>query len=89
LASVAGARSGHDGGAGTLHANSLEDVPARIEALGALAGMSPTAIARQTVSAIGTVLHLERGAESRKLVQMGRFELDRRDRLRMVEAPDG
>jgi pilus assembly protein CpaF len=85
---LAALNTGHDGGAGTLHANSLEDVPARIEALGALAGMSPTAIARQTVSAIGTVLHLERGAESRKLVQMGRFELDRRDRLRMVEAPD-
>ena len=32
--------TGHDGGAGTLHANSLADVPARLEALGALAGMS-------------------------------------------------
>jgi pilus assembly protein CpaF len=68
-----------------LHANSLEDVPARIEALGALAGMSPTAIARQTVSAIGTVLHLERGRDSRRLAQMGQFALDRRDRLRMVD----
>ena len=26
--------TGHDGGAGTLHANSLADVPARLEALG-------------------------------------------------------
>ena len=32
--------TGHDGGAGTLHANSLADVPARLEALGALAGMT-------------------------------------------------
>ncbi|MHC5795128.1 TadA family conjugal transfer-associated ATPase [Lacisediminihabitans sp. FW035] len=78
--------TGHDGGAGTLHANSLEDVPARIEALGALAGMSPTAIARQTVSAIGTVLHLERDRDSRRLAQIGHFELDHRDRLRMVES---
>ena len=77
--------TGHDGGAGTLHANSLDDVPARIEALGALAGMSPMAIARQTVSAIGTVLHLERDRDSRRLAQIGHFELDARDRLRMVE----
>ncbi len=78
--------TGHDGGAGTLHANSLRDVPARIEALGALAGMSPTAIARQTVSAIGTVLHLERDRGTRRLAQMGRFRLDRRDRLFMVDS---
>jgi pilus assembly protein CpaF len=31
--------TGHDGGAGTLHANGLHDVPARLEALGALAGL--------------------------------------------------
>ena len=85
---LAALNTGHDGGAGTLHANSLADVPARIEALGALAGMSPTAIARQTVSAIGRVLHLERNADARRLVQMGRFELDGRDRLRMVEIID-
>lgn len=78
--------TGHDGGAGTLHANSLADVPARLEALGALAGLTPTAIARQTVSAIDVVLHLERRGGSRRLAQMGRFELDARDRLRMVPA---
>ncbi|MCU1557411.1 MAG: TadA family conjugal transfer-associated ATPase [Microbacteriaceae bacterium] len=85
---LAALNTGHDGGAGTLHANSLVDVPARIEALGALARMSPTAIARQTVSAIGRVLHLERGTDARRLAQMGRFELDARDRLRMVEMTD-
>lgn len=73
--------TGHHGGAGTLHANSLEDVPARLEALGALGGMSAIGVARQTVSAIGTVLHLARDASGRRLAQMGRFELDRRDRL--------
>jgi pilus assembly protein CpaF len=52
--------TGHDGGAGTLHANSLADVPARLEALGALAGMSDLAVARQAVSAIGAVVHLAR-----------------------------
>ncbi len=73
--------TGHDGGAGTLHANSLADVPARLEALGALAGLSPTAVARQAVSAIGAVLHLERRGGMRTLAQLGAFELDGRDRL--------
>jgi len=79
--------TGHDGGAGTLHANSLADVPARMEALGALAGLGPEAIARQAVSAIHAVLHLERagpGGRARRLAQMGSFELDAGDRLRMV-----
>jgi pilus assembly protein CpaF len=78
---LAALNTGHDGGAGTLHANSLEDVPARLEALGALAGMSAVAIARQTVSAIGTVMHLERRDGVRRLAQIGSFALDRRDRL--------
>lgn len=86
---LAALNTGHDGGAGTLHANSLADVPARIEALGALAGMSPTAIARQTVSAIGSVLHVERTGSGRQLVQIGRFGLDQHDRLRMVGVEGG
>jgi len=78
---LAALNTGHDGGAGTLHANSLADVPARLEALGALAGMSATAVARQAVSAIGAVLHLERSGGTRRLAAVGRFALDSRDRL--------
>jgi pilus assembly protein CpaF len=69
--------TGHDGGAGTLHANSLADVPARLEALGALAGMSDTAVARQAASAIGAVLHVERTAHGRRLAELGSFQIDR------------
>lgn len=83
---LAALNTGHDGGAGTLHANSLEDVPARIEALGALADLSPTAIARQTVSAIGAVLHLERVDGVRRLAQLGHCVLDERDRLHVIGA---
>jgi len=83
---LAALNTGHDGGAGTVHANSLADLPARIEALGALAGLSPTAVARQTVSAIGAVLHVERVNGVRRLAQLGRFALDDRDRLRVVDA---
>lgn len=68
--------TGHDGGAGTLHASGLADVPARMEALGALAGMDATALARQTVSAFTFVIHLVRGADGiRRLAQVGHFTL--------------
>lgn len=73
--------TGHDGGAGTLHANSLTDVPARLEALGALAGLGPEAVARQAVSAIGAVLHVERVNGMRRLAQLGSFRIDGAGRL--------
>jgi pilus assembly protein CpaF len=76
--------TGHDGGAGTLHANSLADVPARLEALGALAGLDPWAIARQAVSAIGAVLHVERAGGMRRLAGIARFALDGAGRLAVV-----
>ncbi len=74
--------TGHDGGAGTLHANSLADVPARLEALGSLAGMSVDAVARQSVSAFDAVIHVERDAAGgRSIAALGRLALDRRGRL--------
>lgn len=78
---LAALNTGHDGGAGTLHANSLADVPARLEALGALAGMTPDAVGRQAVSALDVVLHVERTAEGRRLAALGTLGLDRRGRL--------
>lgn len=68
--------TGHDGGAGTLHASGLSDVPARLEALGALASMDATALARQAVSAFSVVLHLERApGGQRRIAQAGEFTL--------------
>lgn len=69
--------TGHDGGAGTLHASGLADVPARLEALGALAGMDPPALARQAVSAFAYVLHLVRApGGARRLAQVGVLRRD-------------
>ncbi|MGO4681051.1 TadA family conjugal transfer-associated ATPase [Microbacterium sp. 2MCAF23] len=69
--------TGHDGGAGTLHASGLADVPARLEALGALAGMDPPALARQAVSAFAFVLHLVRATGGvRRLAQVGVLRLE-------------
>ena len=60
--------TGHDGGAGTVHANSLADVPARLEALGALAGLADRALARQVTSAIGVVIHVTRDRDGRRRI---------------------
>nr|WP_251050793.1 MULTISPECIES: TadA family conjugal transfer-associated ATPase [unclassified Microbacterium] len=77
--------TGHDGGAGTLHASGLRDVPARLEALGALADMDAVALARQAVSAFTIVLHLERAPDgTRRIAQVGRFTVTR-DRLDIEE----
>ena len=77
--------TGHDGGAGTLHASGLADVPARLEALGALAGLDATALARQAASAFTVVVHLARGEDgARRLTSAGRFVL-RADRLDIEE----
>lgn len=78
--------TGHDGGAGTLHANGLAEVAARLEALGALAGMDDRAIARQVVSAIGLVLHVVRSADgTRRLGAAGRPAIDATGRLTIEE----
>lgn len=66
--------TGHDGGAGTVHANSIADVAARLEALGALAGWDDHTVARQVVSAIDLVIHLERRSNgSRRIAAIGEF----------------
>lgn len=73
---LAALNTGHPGSAGTVHASSLVGVPARLESLGALAGMTPEALARQCESAIGAVLHLDRNSDGRRrLTSVGVFEL--------------
>jgi pilus assembly protein CpaF len=59
---------GHDGGAGTLHANSLADVPARIEALCTAAGLSREAAHSQLGAGLRVVIHLARGPSGRRVV---------------------
>lgn len=77
--------TGHDGGAGTLHASGLRDVPARLEALGALAGMDAVALARQSVSAFTVVLHLDRAPGGvRRIHNAGRLVITG-DRLDIQE----
>jgi pilus assembly protein CpaF len=60
--------TGHEGGCGTLHANSAADVPARVEALAMAAGMSQDAAHSQLASAVDAVVHLARGPDGRRRV---------------------
>ncbi|GAA5145948.1 TadA family conjugal transfer-associated ATPase [Pseudonocardia eucalypti] len=57
---LAALNTGHEGGAGTVHANSAREVPARLEALAALGGMSPTTLRSQLAAAVQVVLHVVR-----------------------------
>jgi pilus assembly protein CpaF len=55
--------TGHEGGCGTIHANSAADVPARFEALGVAAGLDRLAVHAQLASAVRVVVHLHRDAD--------------------------
>lgn len=79
--------TGHEGGAGTLHANGLNDVPARLEALGALAGLDDRSLARQVVSAIGCIVHLARDPDGARRVVGAARPVLRDDRLAVEGLP--
>lgn len=66
--------TGHEGGWATIHANSAADVPARLTALGALAGMSEDVVAAQAASALDAVVHIERRDGVRVLAQVAVLE---------------
>ena len=63
--------TGHTGGGGTIHANAAAAVPARLAALGALAGMSQDAVRLQVASAVEAVVHVERAATGRRVASIG------------------
>lgn len=52
--------TGHAGTGGTVHANSADAVPARLIAMGALAGLTPETVAVQAAAAVDTVIHMQR-----------------------------
>ena len=68
---LAALNTGHDGGCGTLHANSAADVPARVEALALAAGLDRAAVHSQLASGVGAVVHLRRGRDGvRRLAEV-------------------
>jgi pilus assembly protein CpaF len=68
---LAALNTGHSGGCGTLHANAAGEVPARLEALGSLAGLPAQAVHSQAAAAFDAVLHLSRENTGRRLTELG------------------
>lgn len=57
---LAAMNTGHEGGCGTVHANSPADVPARLEALGLMAGLPRDAVHALIAAGVHVVIHLQR-----------------------------
>jgi len=81
---LAALNTGHDGGAGTVHANSPAEVPARLEALAALDGLSPAALHSQLGAAVQVVLHVNRGPDGRRLSEIAVLDRDDTGRVRVL-----
>ncbi|NHC22785.1 TadA family conjugal transfer-associated ATPase [Nocardioides sp. IC4_145] len=91
---LAALNTGHDGGCGTLHANSAVDVPARVEALALAGGLDRAAAHSQLASALDVVLHLARPrGGQRRLAQVAVTTRSDDGRVALVPAvevgPDG
>ena len=60
---LAALNTGHEGGCGTVHANSSEDVPARLEALALAAGLGRDALHSQVAAGLDAVIHIDRASD--------------------------
>jgi pilus assembly protein CpaF len=79
---LAALNTGHDGGAGTVHANNPAEVPARFEALAALGGLDRGALHSQLAAAIQVVLHVTRDRVGRRhLSEVGLLQRGDDDRV--------
>lgn len=76
--------TGHQGAGGTVHANSPQAVPARLIAMGALAGLGPETVAVQAAAALHLVIHVERRAGRRMPVALSAVQYQQ-GRLAMTE----
>ncbi len=84
---LAALNTGHEGGCGTVHANAAVDVPARLEALGTVAGLDRAALHSQLAAALSVVLHLVRdGAGRRRIAEVHVLERDPSGLVRTVPA---
>lgn len=65
---LAALNTGHEGGCGTVHANSSADVPARLEALAVAAGLGRDALHSQLAAGLHAVVHLVRDRDGMRRV---------------------
>jgi pilus assembly protein CpaF len=84
---LAALNTGHDGGAGTVHANNPAEVPARLEALAALGGLDRAALHSQLAAAVQVIVHVSRDrAGRRRLSEIAVLRADDNGRVRAVTA---
>lgn len=83
---LAALNTGHEGGCGTIHANSPAALPARVEALALAAGMSRDAAQAQLLSAVDVVVHMQREGGRRYVSELGVIERDPVDGVRVSSA---
>lgn len=76
--------TGHRGGATTLHATSLEDIPVRLDSLASLAQLSSRQVALHAASAIDVCVHITRTADGSRVVSVGKPILTKKGVLRVV-----
>jgi len=87
--------TGHEGGCGTVHANSTADIPARLEALASLGGLPRAALHAQLASALDAVIHVARDESGmRRVAEISIFVREPRSGLVRSECavdlrPDG
>jgi pilus assembly protein CpaF len=81
---LAALNTGHEGGCGTLHANSARDVPARVEALALAAGLSRDAAHSQFLAGVDAVLHLGRHVDGGRVLREVAVPVRRPDGLAEV-----
>jgi len=67
--------TGHEGGCGTVHANSPAEVPARLEALAAMGGLGRAAVHSQMAAGLDAIVHIARAGTRRRVTQIA--EIDR------------
>lgn len=63
--------TGHEGSCGTVHANDVTSLPARIEALALAAGMDRVAVHSQLAAGLDGVLHVRREGGRRRVATWG------------------
>ena len=78
---MAALNTGHEGGCGTIHANSARDVPARVEALALAAGLGREAAHSQFLAGVDAVLHLGRDQDGRRVLREVAVPVRRADGL--------
>lgn len=81
--------TGHGGVGTTVHASSLEAVPARLDALGLLSGLSPELCARLVSEAFKHVVYLGRVDGHRQITALGKLGINQSGQLKVEVSQPG